>query len=157
MSGREQAGMRCILLATDFSQWSLKAVEYALSMASRYEAELFMVHGIEPLATEAIDHDDEEDGNFDEFFEGLVKQAQTRLEELVGQAEEAGVSARFHIEIGQRWKIILDQARIEDADMIVLGRRSYQDQESLSLGTTSQRVYFGSERPVLIVPYEAVE
>lgn len=156
MSGGEGAEMRCILLATDFGQWSTGAVDKALSMARRYGAELFMVHGIEALAKEAID-DDEEDGNFDEFFEELVKNSQDQLEALVARAEEAGVSARFHIEIGQRWRIILEQARIEEVDLIILGRRAYQEQDNLALGTTSQRVYFSSDRPVLIVPDERTD
>lgn len=151
MSGARFVGIERILLATDFSQWSVQALEHALSMAQRFEAELFMVHGIEPLAAEAMD-DEDEDGNFDEFFEDLVKRSQAQLEGLLARAQEVGVRARFHIEIGQRWRIILEQARVEEADLIILGRRAYQDQEGVSLGTTSQRVYFGSDRPVLIVP-----
>ncbi len=142
-----------ILLATDFSQWTTKAVDFAFHLAGCFGAEIYMVHGIEPIANVAVDdEEDDEDSDFDDFFGELIEKSTARLEELVTRAQEEGISARFHIEIGQRWRIILDQASTEDVDMIILGRRAYKDHQDISLGTTSQRVYFGSSRPVLTVP-----
>lgn len=140
-----------ILLATDFSEWSTTAVEYGFEMARSLDAELLMVHGIEPISDAAVD-EQEEDDEFDEFFEELVDQARDKLETLVDRAEARDVRARFHIEIGQRAGIILEYADSEDVDLIVLGRRSRDDQPDFSLGTTSQRVFYGTERPVLTVP-----
>lgn len=140
-----------ILVATDFSRWTSGALEYAFEMARCFDAEVLMVHGIEPIAEQAVDEEDD-DGEFDKFFEELVEKSRDELEELVDQAERQDVKARFHIEIGERWRIILDHADSEDVDLIVMGRRAQVDERDLSLGTTSQRVYFGTERPVLTVP-----
>ena len=140
-----------ILLATDFSQWTTKAVEFSIKFAECFDAEILMVHGIEPIADAAVDEEDE-DGNFDEFFGDLVERSRQRLEELVTVAEERGVTARFHIEIGERWRIILEHAEEEDVDLIVLGRRSFEMDKDVPLGTTSQQVYFRSRRPVFTVP-----
>lgn len=140
-----------ILLATDFSRWTTNAVDYAFEMARCFDAEVLMVHGIEPIADGAVD-DQDEDGDFDEFFGDLVDKSRRELEELVVRAEQEDVKARFHIEIGERWRIILDYAAQEEADIIVLGRRAQVDQQDFALGTTSQRVFFGTERPVLTVP-----
>ncbi len=139
-----------ILLATDFSRWSSGAIEYAFEMGRCFDAEVLMVHGIEPISDAAVDEEGDED--FDEFFEELVEKSRSRLEEMVDEAERMDVKARFHIEIGQRWKIILNHAESEDVDLIVMGRRGNVDQTELSLGTTSQRVFFGTNRPVLTVP-----
>lgn len=140
-----------ILLACDFSRWTTKAVEYAFDMAGCFDAEVLMVHGIEPIADEAVD-EDAEDGDFEDFFGDLMDNSRRELEELVDEAEQRGVKARFHIEIGERWQIILQHAEQEDADMIVVGRRARGDSEDRTLGITSQRVYFGTDRPVLVVP-----
>ncbi len=158
MSSRREAPMERILLATDFSQWTTGAVEVAFSLARSFGAEVFMVHGIEPIAgggeeAEAVDEDDE---GFDEFFGDLMERAKTRLEALVEEAADEGISARFHIEIGQRWRIILDQADQEEVDLIVMGRRAYIDHSDIRLGTTSQRVYFGTSRAVMTVPLSDV-
>lgn len=145
-----------ILLATDFSRRTTKAIDYAFEMAGCFDAEVLMVHGIEPIADEAVD-EEAEDGDFEEFFGELTAKSRRELEELVGEAEQRGVKARFHIEIGERWQIILRHAEQEDADLIVVGRRSHRDAGDLSLGTTSQRVYFGTERPVMVVPMDDSE
>lgn len=143
-----------ILLATDFSRWTSGAVEYAFEMARCFDAEVLMIHGIEPISDNAVD-DQEHDEEFEQFFGDLVEQSRQKLEQLVELAEQRDVKARFHIEIGERWRIVLDQADAEDVDLIVLGRRSPDEQPDSPLGTTSQRVYFGSERPVLTVPSSA--
>lgn len=144
-------GVDRILLATDFSRWTSSAVEYAFEMARCFDAEVLMVHGIEPISDAAVD-EEEEGGNFDDFYEELVEKARDNLEDMVARAEQMDVKARFHIEIGQRWRLILDHADTEDVDLIVMGRRSRADQRDLSLGTTSQKVFFGTDRPVLTVP-----
>ena len=151
MEGFSSLDVRRILLATDFSRWSTKAVDYCFHLARCFDAEVLMVHGIEPISDNAVD-EDADDGAFDEFFGELVEKSRDSLEDLVSRAESQGVTARFHIEIGERWRIIVDCAEEEDADLVVLGRRAYKDHQDLSLGTTSQRVYFGTHRPVLTVP-----
>ena len=137
--------MERILLATDFSQWTARALDVAFSLAKSVGAEVCMVHGIEPIAGG-------EDASDEEFFSELVERSRERLEALVQRAEAEGISARFHIEIGHRWKIILDLAEADDVDLIIMGRRAYKDHQEISLGTTSQKVYFGTRRSVMTVP-----
>ena len=145
---KEEKSQKTILLATDFSQSSTGATAFALELARTMEAELYLVHGIEPIAGA----EEGDDGDFDEFFEELVRKSEKELEKLVARAQSEGVTARFHIEIGERWKTVVTQAEEIEADLVVLGRRMYRDQRDVSLGTTSQRVFFGSNRPVLVVP-----
>ncbi len=156
MSGVGSIDVDRILLATDFSRWTTRAVDFTFDMARCFNAEVLMVHGIEPIADAALDAEDEE-GDFDEFFGELTERSRQKLENLVEQAEQMGVTARFHIEIGERWRIILEHADAEDVDLIVLGRRAYEQGEDVPLGTTSQRVFFGTQRPVMTVPTEGDE
>ncbi|MFU8805995.1 MAG: universal stress protein [Bradymonadaceae bacterium] len=146
-----QSFIQAILVATDFSDRSMKAETFAFSMAERFGATLVFVHGIEPIL--GTDDGDEND-DFEEFYERLRVKAREQLRERVERARLQGLQARFHVEVGPRWGIILERAEVEDADMIVIGRRSYTEGGPISLGTTSQRVYFGSHRPVFIVPLE---
>ena len=156
MSNGKIAAMERILLATDFSRWTQDAMDFALELAKQFEAELLLVHAIEPVADGAVD-EEEEDGSFDEFFGDLMAKSQSALEALISRAANEGVAARSHIEIGQRWRIIVRLAETEEADLIVLGRRTYREQRDLALGTTSQRVYFSTNLPVLTVPASPVQ
>ena len=147
----EAPDVKTVLLATDFSRWTTNAVEYAFGVARCFDAEVLMVHGIEPISDAAVEDDDDGD-DLGEFYGELSEKARDRLEELVEEADRRDVNARYHIEIGQRWRIVLDCAEEEDVDLIVVGRRAQIDHENLSLGTTSQRIYFGTDRPVMTVP-----
>lgn len=147
-----QGIVQSIVVATDFSERSTKAEAYAFSMAERFGAALVFVHGIEPiLGTE----DDDGSKEFEDFYERLRSKARGQLASRVERARSLGIQARAHVEVGPRWGIVLERAEVEDADLIIIGRRSYVDGGPVALGTTSQRVYFGSQRPVLIVPIEA--
>ena len=42
-------GSRCILVAVDFSKSSLHALQYALALARQHEAQLTLLHVIEPF------------------------------------------------------------------------------------------------------------
>src|SRR5215471_17486500 len=44
----EPLTLRNILLATDFSEFSRRALDYALGIASRYESRLHLFHCIDP-------------------------------------------------------------------------------------------------------------
>jgi nucleotide-binding universal stress UspA family protein len=140
-----------IVVATDFSERSARAEAFAFSMAERFGAAVVFVHGIEPiLGTDGDDGGSE----FDEFYGRLRAKARDQLDVRIERAKALGLTARAHVELGPRWRVVLERAEVEDADIIIIGRRSYVDGGPVALGTTSQRVYFGSQRPVLIVPLD---
>ncbi len=148
MSTQESGLLKTIVVATDFSERTDGAVEHALEMAKKFGASVVFVHGIEKIA----DLSEDASGELTEFYERLAARAHVKVEVQIARASALGVTARSSITVGARWRVILDCADHEDADLIVVGRRSYADQESLPVGTTSQRVFFASQRPVLMVP-----
>ncbi len=148
MSHSGKSHLQTIVVATDFSERSDDAVEHALVMASKFGASVVFVHGIEKIADEA----DDDSGELAEFYERLAARAHVKVEVQIARASALGVTARSAIVVGARWRVILDCADTENADLIIVGRRSYADQESLPVGTTSQRVFFASQRPVMMVP-----
>lgn len=139
---------KTVLLATDFSQSTGRARAFALTLCQALDAALILVHGIEPIAGSGEDED------FHDFFEELRQKSEREMENLLVAAKEANLEASTHIEVGERWRIILEQAEKRDVDLVILGRRMYREGEEFSLGTTSQRVFFASNRPVMIVPRE---
>ncbi|MBA2663957.1 MAG: universal stress protein [Bradymonadaceae bacterium] len=151
VTGQPAALIQSIVVATDFSERSEQAETYALALAQKFGATVVFVHAIEAILGLQEDDGSEE---FVEFYARLTSRARLDLQGRVVQATERGISARYHVEVGQRWQIVLERAEAEDADLVVIGRRSYREHESVPLGTTSQRVYFASHRPVLIVPFD---
>ncbi len=140
-----------ILLAIDFSQKTVPALDYAKKLAASFGAELVLVHGIEPIAQGAEEEEDEV-REVEQFYEELRQKARRGLEKVSEDLEGTDLAYRSVIEVGERWEVVLAQAEKEDVDVIVVGQGRRTTGESRRLGTTSQRVYFHARRPVLTVP-----
>jgi nucleotide-binding universal stress UspA family protein len=139
-----------ILLATDFGRRTSGAENHAVKLAENFDSRLLLVHAIEPIGD--LDDEEEQGGEIREFYDRLEEQAERQMRERSATYDEQGIVSEHHIEIGYRWRVILDLAEEHQVDLVVLGRRSYSDRETISLGTTSQKVYFACNRPVLLVP-----
>ena len=139
-----------ILLATDFGRRSAAAEQHALKLAESFDSRVHLVHAIEPIGD--LHDDEEQNGELREFYARLEENAEQQMRERSAEYDEQGIVSEHHIEIGYRWQVILDLAEEQGVDLVVLGRRSYTDRETISLGTTSQKVYFACNRPVLLVP-----
>lgn len=67
--------------------------------------------------------------------------AQVFLEEARQDAIQAGVAkVEIRLEVGDPAKVILDMAKDEKADLIVLGSRGFSDIQGLVFGSTSHKV-----------------
>ncbi len=142
-----------VMLATDFSERSAAAERLALEMAVARGAALHIVNAIEPIM--GVDDQDEEAAEFEDFYEKLLQRADREVEKRIEAWQEHNIIVRHHVQIGPRWRVILDYAESANVDVLVLGRRSYEVGDKMSFGTTSQKVFFGSSRPVLFVPSES--
>lgn len=127
-----QMWQRGILLATDGSAHSDRAVEAAASMAVR--------SGL-PVTVVSVSAPSQEDKS---RASAIVERALTTL-------QGAGARATSRIASGNPHEAILGVKREVGADLIVLGRRGIGGVERLLLGSTSERVAGYADCPVLIV------
>lgn len=142
--------LQTILVASDFSERSRAAEMHALALAEAFGASLLLINAIEPIM--GVDEGDVDADEFDDFYERLQNRADAEIESRLTTWEERNVIVKHNVQIGHRWQVILEQADEHDVDLIVLGRRTFEPDQKLVLGTTSQKVFFGSSRPVLFVP-----
>lgn len=152
MNNKSESTIDVVLLATDFSERSRAAEDYALDFAAARGAAIHIVNAIEPII--GLKPSDEDASEFEEFYDKLVARSEQQVEVRIERWSELNLIVQHHVQIGPRWQVILECADRVGADLIVLGRRSYTAEEQISLGTTSQKVFFGSSRPVLCVPAE---
>jgi nucleotide-binding universal stress UspA family protein len=100
-----------VLFATDFSEDSLAAAGYALSMAQENEAKLTLLHVMK------------EPELFDKTAEDRISSASFRLHEIVPEAAESWCRPDTVVRFGTAADRILDVAKDRDVDLIVLGVR----------------------------------
>jgi nucleotide-binding universal stress UspA family protein len=139
-----------ILIGCDFSGDSRLAVEYGLSLAQEFEAELHLVHVIAPptypefLKTGAS----AAHGIQDQVLSDLLTQ---KLQDLV--PGEARNWCRLHTALleGPPYQELIDYADRQSMDMIVMGMRGHGLVRTLLLGSTTDRVVRHTPCPVLVV------
>jgi len=143
-----------ILVPTDASAAARTASSHAVDLAALCEAEIHALHVID---TDAMTHTVRsttitqlEAGQLDEHPEAYTR-AKNATHDVVATANEAGVEATQSIAAGRPHTEIIEYARTNDIDLIVMGSRGHSGVSRLLLGSTTQRVIKKTSIPVLVV------
>jgi nucleotide-binding universal stress UspA family protein len=143
--------IRRILVATDFSEYSRRAMQYALSLAERMGASIDLLHVWEPpphLESESLVLVPGEPGSPLESS-GLA-QAGRLLQAWSERYHSDSVPLRLHLERGPAADTIL---RVSNTgyDLVVMGTHGRTGLARLFMGSVSQKVVARATCPVLTV------
>lgn len=134
-----------ILVPTDFSEESQKALEIATRMALDEDGRITLIHVIESIQGE----DSEE---FTPFYEKLKKRAEKKLNAMLEAYADAAFIIEREILLGRRIPEILHYAQDNNVDLIVLSsHRIDPNDETRGLGTISYKVAILAPCPVMMV------
>jgi nucleotide-binding universal stress UspA family protein len=140
--------MRRILCPVDFSESSIRAFEYALSLAERHGAELYMQHSIEswsdPLSVPPS-------SVFDEYRRTLTLEGETRLDRLIETQSHRSVQFKRFVKDGLPADDILAAAKEHAVDGIVMGTHGRRGLDRFMLGSVTERVLRHAPCPILAV------
>lgn len=139
-----------IIVPTDGSDITAKALEQALALAQELGAKIFAISVKEPFPYSAVS--EMQPTPPQEFFDAQERIAQTRLKTVLAAAEKAGVSAEAHsIEALHPWEAIIEHAKRMEADLVVMASHGRRGVQALLLGSETQKVLTHSTIPVLVV------
>ncbi|MFQ5595143.1 MAG: universal stress protein [Anaerolineae bacterium] len=134
-----------ILLATDGSAHSDRALDHVKSLAQKYGSEVIVFHAYHYIP-EYISP-----SNADQILQG----AKAAAEDIVGKAayhlEAAGIPVRTMVDEGPAANEIVSLAANERCDLIVVGARGLGGVTGTLLGSVSMRVVSKTALPVLVV------
>jgi nucleotide-binding universal stress UspA family protein len=145
--------IRCILVPTDFTPCSQRAVSYAAELARRFDAEVVLVHAIEAplnLPPHTLVHIDAQGLSMpimDYVREAADRRMGTALEELT----LAKVKARSVVEVGDVRDVTLAQVERLPADLIVMGTNGRTGLRHLLIGSVAEDVVRRAPVPVLTI------
>jgi nucleotide-binding universal stress UspA family protein len=133
-----------ILVATDSSEPSERAVEFAAGLAKDHGSEIIVLHAV-PREVSRGGASDLEDPD----------SARNLVDEIVRGLKDRGLNARGEIVRvleGHMARGIVESAATADADATIMGTRGRSDFGGLFLGSVTHRVLHLSEKPVIVVP-----
>ena len=139
-----------ILVATDGSDITSKAVQAAIGLARLSGGSLVAISVKEPFPYSAIS--EMQPVPPQDFYDAQERIAAQRIKEVVGAAEASGLKCDgFTVEALHPWEAILDQAKTAGCDLIVMASHGRRGIAALLLGSETSRVLTHSALPVLVV------
>lgn len=133
-----------IVVAVDFQEPSVAALEYARSLARTFGSSLSVVHVIQPVASEIYVYSTD-------LVQNWERVAYERLRELYPPAERTALQGRAEVRVGYPVDEILTFANERDADLIIVGTHGRGALGHLLLGSVAERVVRRARCPVLTV------
>lgn len=133
-----------ILVATDFSETSERALDHALSLARQYNSRLFLTHVIPvdlmmaPELSEA-------------FREKIRRAAHEGMERILASNRLFGISHEEIIEEGILWPSIEALIKKHGIDLIVVGTHRKGFIQKLLIGSNAEGIFRQARIPVLTV------
>ncbi len=134
-----------ILVPTDFSAFSLKALDYAVEFARSHRAELLLLHVVEPIRYTRMIPD------VSALLEHHRAQAQLQLAELEKRIKTRYRKCRSEIHFGVPYEVIAEVAETAKADLIIIATHGHTGLYHLFLGSVAERVVRLAKCPVLTV------
>lgn len=140
-----------VLVPTDFSGYSLSAMDYALSLAAVYEAKVYLLNVVDNIPTGAFH-------TIDLDAEAVRRNAQERavdeLKKFVSQKLEGREDLVQVVRCGNPAEEIAAFAKDEHVDLIVMATHGRTGLAHMLMGSVAERVVRESNVPVLTVKPE---
>ncbi|BAM70064.1 universal stress protein [Methanothermobacter sp. CaT2] len=140
---------RKILLATDGSECSMEAAEYAIETAAQNQAELLALTVTETYPLENLP--------VEELTRKVTELFRKESEEALQKVEDLAVSLDTPVKVhkmmvdGSPAETILKVADEENVDLIVVGASGKHALERFLLGSVSEKIVRHARVPVLVV------
>lgn len=142
--------VRRVLLATDLTQASEVATDWAFALAERHAADLLVVSVIDPRELRQESH------RSGMRWDQVRDRRQAAAQELVARGRPTGLNVSFLVWTGEPGESIVSAAESEAADLIVVGTHGRGTIGRLFLGSVSAHVVRHAPCPVLVARPDAV-
>ena len=150
-STQEAAGrMKTILVPVDFSDGSLRALDYAIDLAGRVSARLVVSHAIYLGDMASVDGFGAQGGA--DLTKIAQDDATRQMQEFVGLTKFRGVKYETVVQAGRPVSEICEFAEERDVDLIITATHGRTGFEHLMIGSVAEQVVRRADRSVLVVP-----
>jgi nucleotide-binding universal stress UspA family protein len=126
-----------ILFCADFSENSERALNYAISTAAEYDAELTLLHVLEEVPSPAK-------------TEKAIAATTEQLDKLIPPEERKTLKIKTAVRIGKPYRQIIQLALEAQIDMVTMGVRGRGAVDLVVFGSTTYRVIQLGPCPVLV-------
>ncbi|MGZ3882492.1 MAG: universal stress protein [Flavisolibacter sp.] len=139
---------RNILIATDGSEYTKKAVDYGIDIASNAGEKLHVIYVVDTRAYSSIPLS----APMEYAYSILRQEGDTAIKYVADRAEAAGLEVEGIIAQGHPAEEIIKYAEKNSIDLIVMGTLGKSGLDRFLLGSVADKVIRNSRIPVIAVP-----
>jgi nucleotide-binding universal stress UspA family protein len=142
-----------ILVAIDFSECSANALNYAVKLAKKTNAELLLIHVIDSREAENIANYNKD--SLEHVKERLINQAHQKFRHFLNKTEDGSVVKDTIVSFGRPFQEIAIKSRELQVDLILMGGYGSKGKgqiDEIFFGSTVEKVVRLLPCPVLCVP-----
>ncbi|MFQ6055600.1 MAG: universal stress protein [Methanosarcinales archaeon] len=136
-----------ILIATDGSEYTKKAIKYGVEIAKLSESKIYAIYVVDTTAFASISMD----AALENMYELLHQEGDAATKYIEELAIDAGVAVERFILDGNPAEEIVNFANNNSIDLIVMGTMGKSGLDRFLLGSVAEKVTRTSSIPVMVV------
>ncbi len=143
-----------IMVAVDFSVYSVKMAKYARGIAEDLKAQLVFVNVINKRDINAIKQAfvyHSENLSVDDYISKLKSEKSEKMQNLIQKASCANITHRVVIRTGIPFIELIIAAEEEHVDMVIMGAKGRSDLAGILFGSTAEKMFRRCPVPLLSV------
>ena len=144
--------LRKILVPIDFSEYSKKALQYAVPFARQFNAKIYLLYVVEPTVYPA-------DFSFGQIGMPNVEnelrvKGEHELQELIAKEIKGAVPSQALVKVGLPFVEVVSFAKDESIELIIVATHGHTGVEHVLFGSTAEKIVRKAPCPVLVVRAE---
>jgi len=140
-----------ILVPTDFSEYSNKALSQAIDIAKHYNAKVFLIHVVEEHTIQTVDEYSIGIEVVQELEGKILAIAKEKMQKQYEKFyEDKSIEIITNIRVGISYEEILKEEQDKDIDLIVIASLGRTGISKYLLGSVARNVLKGAKCPVLL-------
>ena len=140
-----------ILVPTDFSEFSNRALSHAIDVATRFGAQIYLLHVIEEWQYCAVDYCFPKDVAQECKLQSRMSAIDRLKEEARLIGESQGIEIIQDVKVGTPYETILNVQKEKEIDLIVIASHGKTGLLAHLIGGVAEKVLRSATCPVLLV------
>jgi nucleotide-binding universal stress UspA family protein len=146
VANAKRVSLSKILVATDFSDVSDRALDYAIALARRYDARIYLAHVISPDPFQFA-----EPQLAQATYEKVRQAAQEGITDILISGKLRGVPHEVLLEEGNVWPTLDKLISEHEIDLVVAGTHGRGKVQKLLIGSVAEEIFRQAETAVLTI------
>jgi len=142
-----------IMVAVDFSDYSLAAAKYAARLAKDVGSNLLLTHVINQRDVYMMDKVALRVPEFtaEQYFNENMQYRRERINDLAKKIMSSDIDVETNVRIGVPFKALLEEIKEKKPDLLVMGTKGRSNVVDMIIGSCAQKMFRHSPIPLLSI------